>query len=213
MKFKLLFLVLLFNINYTFSQNLIELNMYQMSYFKKDFIIEVGNDNTIKKKKKDIDKYFIDYYISVQSIEDINNNDRVSLLVKHYKYDKFIEYLENIKSKYVEWKNIAIVNNIENINKIIDVKAPIIDAVFYYSDWHIDKLVHLETKFTKFDDKFSILINSDELTSWSNEFIKNKGFALIFSSEEEIEDFINKLNNEKAIELIKSKEAKEDLFK
>ncbi|MFV0147661.1 hypothetical protein OBK20_04865 [Empedobacter falsenii] len=213
MKFKLLLLVLFFNINYTFSQNLIELNMYQMSYFKKDFIIEVGNDNTIKKKKKDIDKYFIDYYISVQSIEDINNNDRVSLLVKHYKYDKFIEYLENIKSKYVEWKNIAIVNNIENINKIIDVKAPIIDAVFYYSDWHIDKLVHLETKFTKFDDKFSILINSDELTSWSNEFIKNKGFALVFSSEEEIEDFINKLNNEKAIELIKSKEAKEDLFK
>jgi len=77
----------------------------------------------------------------------------------------------------------------------------------------MDGLVHLETKFTKFDDNFSILINSDELTSWSNEFIKNKGFLMIFRSEEEIEDFINKLNNEKAIELIKSKEAKEDLFK
>lgn len=213
MKFKLLFLALFFNINYIFSQSLIELDKYEMSYLKKDFIIEVKNDNTIKKKKKDINKYLIDYYISVQSKEDINNNDRISLLIKHYKYDKFIEYLENIKSKYVEWKNIAIANNIEEINKTIEIKAPIIDAVFHYSDWHMDGLVHLETKFTKFDDNFSILINSDELTSWSNEFIKNKGFLMIFRSEEEIEDFINKLNNEKAIELIKSKEAKEDLFK
>lgn len=213
MKFKLLLLVLFLNINYTFSQNLVELDTYESAFFEKEYKISIYNDISLK-KKKDINKYFIEYYIRTQPLSSYDS-DLTTLIITYNKLEPFINYLNEIRVKYKEWKKTAIENNVKEIEKDFMIKSPYLQAGFTYSEWYYDLSVTLSSRFKYLDkiDNYAIIINSGELKSNSNSFIDSKGFALVFSSEEEIEDFINKLNNEKAIELIKSKEAKEDLFK
>ena len=59
---------------------------------------------------------------------------------------------------------------------------------------------------------YLIIQNKNELVSSSNQFMDTKGFLLVFSSVDEIDEFVKALDKQKVIEHFKVQENTEELF-
>lgn len=194
------YLILIFSflsINSSIGQE--KIDVYNMSYFgEKDFEIQAT------KPKKDNFQYFIDAF----GIE--GDKDQVTLLLNSKDVEDFKKNILQARAKYVEWKEIAIKNGVEQLDKDIETGKIKTSAAFVYGrEWEFDFSAILTCRYKISDGKHLLIINSNELTSSSNEFIKYDGLYFVFQNLDELDFFLSKLDNNKVLKHFK----KDDLFK
>lgn len=185
-----------------FSQ--MDYSSYEMDYFKK-----FGKEYKIvfSEKKGNVDRIFIDG----QSIDQTYSNAFIAIDVKQM--NKFLEYINFLKSKYVEWSKTATDNNVLNLDKPID--AVLKDRYIFgfgYSDWNFDHSVNLKANFKIVDGDCFLVINSGELHSSKNSYISCDGMVIVFSNVEEIDNFVSILNIDNMTSFLDEKSEKSHLF-
>ncbi len=170
-------------------------NEYSMSYFDgKNYNIgatEVKNGE-------------FSYYIDCASWED--DTDIVGINFKSTKIQEFQNKMNEIKDKYVEWTNTAKQNGVTNFDKNFDIKLPSVNCFFMYGDYHFDfyRTPNAYFKVTT-DGECYAIISIRDLQASDNQYIKHDGLFMIFSSDEEIDDFINAIDMKHVIEKAEKK--------
>ena len=178
-------------------------NEYFMSYFDgKNYNIEVSDVNGEEFR----------YYIDCASWED--DTDVVGISFKSTKIQEFQDRMNEIKNKYVEWSNTAKQNGVTNFDKNFDIKLPRVDCFFRYGDYHFsfNRVPNAYFKVTT-DGECYAIISIKNLQASDNQYIKHDGLFMIFSSDEEIDDFINAIDKKHVIEKAEKKTNTDDLFK
>ena len=150
------------------------------------------------------------YYIQVQGEYKYN---KVYMVLKSKDADSFKESLNNIKSKYIEWCNVAKSNNITKLTKEFPFKLKLSYA-WLGSKWWFSNTYVLTPKFQ--------ILNSDagpqmyvsickEAKAYDNEYIDQKTY-LFLNSAEEIDTLISALDPKKVLDHYSSQKNKESLF-
>lgn len=181
-----------------FSQE--KYTIYNNIYSNSNYEIQISS--------KDSTQYTL--YIDMLSLDELSNSG--GILINNSTYDKFISVLSEAQIKYNEWVKTAIENNVTELDKLMPITSKATCFFSYGSEWNFHFLIELHYSFKIIDNKKLLIIRTGGLTSYSNKFIKHKGFVLVFSSTSEITDFLKVLSKDKIIEYI-SKPKKEDLFK
>lgn len=179
------------------------LESYSSKYFQKSF------ESWFTKKGGDDFMLFVTAY-SLDPLYKMSG-----LILRSGKYDMFIDALNHAADKYLEWSKVAKENNIQEAKKEVKVNS-LVEAFFGNNDYHFDQYVELEFEFKILpnEDKqpdVLLIIRSGDLVSVTNEYIDSKGFAIVFSSYEEISSFLKSISKE-SIQNYKPKH-KNDLFK
>lgn len=120
--------------------------------------------------------------------------------------------LKAIKSKYVEYKNIAIENNITSIDKdMITFPYGAISCIAWIgSNTYIDLNPSLKGRFKVLDGKYLYII-SGKAVSEDNEYIDNK-YYFVISSEKEFDALISILDESNINTYLDSLKKTEELF-
>lgn len=130
----------------------------------------------------------------------------------------FINNLDSALIKYESWTEIAKTNNVNSLNKEIDIesKATLFGYFLLSNEWNYDYVVKpvFEYKILTKNDSliYSLIVRSGKLVSSKNEYINCDGVLLVFCSGNEIKSFINSISPDK-IDEFKSNSNKQDLFK
>lgn len=174
---------------------------YLSSYFKnKEFDIKLAIENELK--------YTL--YIDMQSKEGINNG---GMILTHDSHQEFIDSLTKAKNKFVEWTNVAKTNKVTEVTKQIELDFSPPACYFRIGD---NKYTHRNSNFVFIfnieDSNPSLSIWTQNLKATENRYITHEGFLLIFRTEKEITDFLNKISVQKVKDFIK-KPKTSDLFK
>lgn len=177
-------------------------NEYSMSYFGKAY--EVG--------ATEVKNGEFSYYIDCASWED--DTDVVGINFKSTKIQEFQNKMNEIKNKYVEWTNTAKQNGVTNFDKNFDIKLPNVNCFFMYGDYHFsfNRTPNAYFKVTT-DGECYAIISIRDLQASDNRYIEHDGLFMIFSSDEEIDDFINAIDSKHVIEKAEKKANTDDLFK
>lgn len=174
---------------------------YFSSYFKnKEFDIKLTFESELK--------YTL--YIDMQSKEGINNG---GMILTHYSHQEFIDSLTKAKNKFVEWANVAKTNKVIEVTKQIELDFSPPACYFRIAN---NNYTHRNSNFVFIfnveDRNPSLSIWTQNLKSTENRYVTHEGFLLIFKSEKEITDFLNKISVQKVKDFIK-KPKTSDLFK
>lgn len=176
---------------------------YSLSYWtdKTTYNIEVSNNGNELEK----------IYIDVHTLDTLQKEGSINISKK--RLPDFITFLNECKSKYVEWSKTAKANNVTDLNKAIETEKKFTsDVAFRYGKWQFTS-ARISPKFILDKKGIFLALTTGELQSSSNQFMKMDGLALVFSSEDEISDFIGKLNLVEIENFIKDNSDKKDLFK
>ena len=183
----------------SFSQE--KFSNYESKLLNKKFDVLVSKDDASK----------IKFYVSAYSLDGANKESM--LIVDEENLKDFINYLDFLKSKFTEWKKTAIENKVDELDKEITKLDKNYSSAFSYGKWQFDFSTELSSNFKIIKGVHSIRINTGELVSNSNQYIKSNGFVFIFGSEEEFDNLKNVLNLDSAKDFFVKKESKQDLFK
>ncbi len=176
-------------------------------------------DNTYVEKSYDIqisakEKEKFTLYIDAMSFDKMHEKGGISIDQKQHQ--EFLNALSEAKLKYEEWVKTAKDNNVKELSKSMTIKSKAGGYFLYGSKWNFQFLVNLKFDFrileSKGETKYLLLVKTGELQSSSNQFMKVDGFALVFSSSTEIDDFVKAISTEKITEFT-NKPKKDDLFK
>lgn len=173
---------------------------YKSSYFSKEYKVEVG-----KLDKKGA----FTFYIEVPPQDDTKT---IAMMLESGDQPKFIISLNEAKTVYEKWVSTAKSNSVTNLAKDISVKFSHVAAAFTYGEWKFDYYVTIRPRFKIVEDKYLLIIGSDELVASSNQFMKSEGFFMVFESVAEVDDFIKAIDLGMAQEFLKKKSSKEELF-
>jgi hypothetical protein len=184
----------------SFSQE--KLAKYSSLYLSKNFDISAS--------KPDVKGEF-SYYIDCSSKD--SSSKQASLILKNKDVPEFIEFLNSVKETYNKWTLTAKENKVSELDKNIEYKKLNYSGAFTYGKWNFDFSVNLTTRFKVINDKYLLIIDSDELQSSSNQYIKSDGFRIVFSSAQEIDELISGLNLNLVTDFYNKKNSQEDLFK
>lgn len=177
---------------------------FTMSYFSEN----TEYDIMISEKNKALDKIYIDAY----SID--TSSKKGTFIIEAKKLDNFKKFLLEAKAKYNEWTVTAKENNVTDFDKDIPYGGQNLYAAgFVYGEWHFDFSVTPKARFRIVDGKYLLIIDSQKLQASDNRYIDSKGILLVFNSDKEIQDLINKLDVENMNTLINKESSKESLFK
>ncbi|AZA76618.1 hypothetical protein EG347_03335 [Chryseobacterium sp. G0186] len=182
----------------------VKYDTYSLDYWtkQKDFKIEVSGANHMLEK----------VWIESSSLDSTSKEGYI--IVDGKKVEDFISFMNFAKSKYDEWSKTAKDNKVEELSKSIEPENKITTSTaFSYGKWQFAYGVRLNPKFILDKKGANLVISTGQLQSSSNKFIKNDGLVLVFSSSKEIQDFIDKFNIQKMIDVLNKKDQKEDLFK
>lgn len=153
-------------------------------------------------------------YIYALSLDAIHETG--GFLVSDKNYLGFINALTAAKSKYVEWIQTAKANNVTELDKLIPASCRLAGYFMYGNDWQFQFLVNPTFNFKIIERNGSIeyllLVRTGELESSSNQFMDVDGFVLAFTSEKEIQTFLDSISMDKIKEFM-NKPKVEDLFK
>lgn len=183
-----------------FSQE--KIGNYNSLFFSKNFDITAS--------KPDAKEEF-SYYIDCSSKD--TSSKQASLILKNKDVPEFINFLNSIKETYSKWSLTAKENKVTELDKNIEYKKLTYSAAFTYGKWNFDYSVNLTTRFKIINGKYLLIIDSDELQSSSNQYIKSDGFRFVFSSAQEIEELVTGLNINLVTDFYNEKNSKDDLFK
>lgn len=131
--------------------------------------------------------------------------------------EEFINSLNEAKSKYIEWVKVAKDNGVNEMQKSTSVVCWAGGYFLYGSQWcfQFDVKLDFQVKINQVNNKtnYLLLVNTGEMISSSNRYMKADGFSIIFTNEKEIDDFISKLNRDNIESILQKLKSKEDLFK
>lgn len=176
--------------------------IYNSAFLGKDFEIQASKPNA---------KGEFDYYIDCLSAD--KTSSKAVLMLKNKEVTEFIDFLTSIKETFAKWKQTAIDNKVTTLDKQIEYRKLNYRAAFLYGKWNFDYSVNISARFRIVNDKYLLIIDSDELQSGTNQFIKSDGFRFVFTTTQEVDELINGLNLEKVYTFYADKNNKEDLFK
>jgi hypothetical protein len=169
-------------------------------------------DIRISQSKKESDKRDFTIWIDCESKE--KYKPEVCLVLNGTQLPDFKEFLLNIKNTYKRWDSTAKANNVKELAKDFDIKKFKAESYFKGSETFFDFNTPIYAYAVIFEEKMrAVISNAKELKSSSNEYITHKGFRIIFSSVEEIEEFVSKLDEEKINKEFESKKDTDSLFK
>lgn len=199
--------------NFKITITLIMCSLVSVSIFSQEKYTTYNNiysnsNYEIQISSKDSTQYTL--YIDMLSLDELSKSG--GILINHSTYDKFISALSEAQIKYNEWNKTASENNVTELDKLMPIVSKATGFFSYGSEWNFHFLIELHYSFKIIDNKKLLIIRTGGLTSYSNKFIKHKGFVLVFSNTSEITDFLKALSKDKIIEYV-SKPKKEDLFK
>lgn len=129
--------------------------------------------------------------------------------------ERFYKALTDAKKKYAEWIAVAKENNVTQVSKDMDTECTVA-GYFYYGDkwrfqWRLD--IDFRFKITEGAKEYLLIINTGKITSSENEYIDHKGFALVFTSPEEVDEFLAKISPEKMSQSVEKFKDKKSVFK
>lgn len=199
MKKIVLLLLFVFSCVFSFSQE--KYSSYDSKLLNKKFDVLVSKDDNSK----------IKFWVSSYSLDGANKESM--LIIEEENLNDFINYLDFLKSKFTEWKKTAIENKVDDLDKDISKLDKNYSSAFSYGKWQFDFSTELSSNFKIIKGVPSIRINSGELVSNSNQYIKSVGFVFIFGSEEEFDALKKVLDLQSAKDFFVKKESKQDLFK
>jgi hypothetical protein len=178
-----------------------KLSSYNSSYFAKDYNVSVAEEK---------DKSLA-YYVECATMDDMSK--QATLILKESELEEFKTFIKSIKETYIKWTATAKENKVTELMKDIEYEKLKYSSAFSYGEWNFDFSTYLRAYYKIIDGKYLMIVRSDELQSSSNQFIKSKGFSIVFNSDKEFDEFLKAFDNEKAHKLFDEKRAKEDLFK
>jgi uncharacterized protein (DUF1330 family) len=177
---------------------------YDNAYAKKTYDIQIS--------LKDNDKFT--FYIDAMSLD--NLHEKGGFMVDDKKYQGFIDALTEAKSKYQEWEQTAKSNNVKELDKEMPIKSKVAGYFLYGSDWHFQYIVNLTFDFKILESegeiKYLLIVRSGKMQSSSNQFMDVDGVVLVFTSANEIQEFVDSISLNKINEF-RNKPKSEDLFK
>lgn len=171
---------------------------YDQTYGSENFEIAISGDSTNFK-----------IYVNAYSLDRSIKNGGVILDTKTL--EGFTQMLKNAKGKYIEWVDIAKQNKITEMSKPMEYKTKC-KGFFSYGTWQFDYSVTLTSRFKILETKNLLLLDTQEMVSETNQFMKCDGFAFIFSDVKEIDNLLLLLSKEELKKFFE-KPKKEDLFK
>jgi hypothetical protein len=183
-----------------FSQE--KIDSYHNSAANKEYNISITQPN-----KKGV----FTYWIECKSID--SRSTQAVLFIDSDKIQDFITYINYLKEIHSKWSDTAKANRVNEISKAIDYKSKNYNGAFSYGEWNFDNSIYLNATFKILIGEYYTIINSGELKSISNQFIKSDGFMFSFNKDSDFEDLIKKLNNEESIKILEIAKSKDDLFK
>ena len=160
---------------------------YYSEYFKKDFKIDISKNN--------YDDIF--FWINAMSLD--AQTKKISIKASDRELKEFKEFLLSSKSTFAEWRKFALENNVGKIYKeIVNKRLTLTVGFINKSEWEFSYNAIIVSYFVILEGKPPILMirNNIDLKSISNE--STEGFAIVFSSVDEIDEFVNKLDFIKA---------------
>lgn len=177
---------------------------YNNTYIQKSYDIEISLEEN--------DEFFL--YIYALSLDDICDNG--GFLIKDVKHEEFINALIEAKLKYQEWTEVAKTNNIKDFDKDMKINSEVSGYFSYFDEWHIQLHVFLTFNYriyeTNGNTKYILIIRTEKMQSSKNQYIDVDGFALVFTSADEIQEFVELISMDKINEF-KNKPKADDLFK
>ena len=197
---KLFLSTLLLSALICFSQE--KIGNYNSLFFSKNFDITASKPDAIGE---------FSYYIDCSSKD--TSSKQASLILKNKDVPEFINFLNSIKETYSKWSLTAKENKVSELDKNIEYKKLTYSAAFVYGKWNFDFSVNLTTRFKIINGKYLLIIDSDELQSSSNQYIKSDGFRFVFSSAQEIDELVTGLNINLVTDFYNKKNSQDDLFK
>jgi hypothetical protein len=200
--FKVLCLVLGVLIGFS-SQAQDKFTSYENTYFRKTYPIQIDS----KEKGK------FTLWIDAWSYDMVY--DKGGIMINHRSYQNFVDALIQARFKYEEWVKTAKENNIKEVSKPMNIKSRA-DAYFLYgSKWNfqydISTSFNFEVRENKGKLEYLLFVKTGGLQSSSNQYMKVSGFALVFTSSNEINNFLDLISEDKIVDFI-SKPKKEALF-
>lgn len=183
-----------------------KISSYNMSY------INETKDILLSKSKNG--KYTI--YLEGFSMDGVSKKGGVFFDKKEHQ--DLILKLTQAKQKYIEWVEVAKKNDVKDMVKDMDFKSYCNGGYFYYGNsLNLELNFNALYKFKVRQDSngnvnYLLMINSGELQSSDNRFIKSDGVSIIFSSVEEIDYLLNEISIDKISKLVNEPD-KGDLFK
>lgn len=138
-------------------------------YNKNDFI-------TIKIGMQSLDQYPIELMIGTQK-----------------EYNSFINRLNYLKVKMIEWDSTCAENNIGKIDKLIEFKVKKKEEPSVWFGKYYNSTLLLNA-YARDNGKSKIIMHTGKVASLMNEYITCKGGVIIFNSPQEIDEMIKAFN-------------------
>jgi nitrate reductase NapE component len=192
-----IFFCLFCMVNVAFAEKII--GTYSLSYFNTQYDIEASE---IKGEKFTV-------YIQVSAE---NTHTRAMISVQSADIEKFVQFLLQMKEKYVEWSDVAKANNVTDMPKYMDFKSPSTTICWKGSEWFFSFGHKLQPRFLILENGKMVASIYKQVTSSSNQYIDEKIYW-VFSDEKEIDNLVAQLSVEKIITKLKEKQNANDLFK
>ncbi|MGX5820663.1 hypothetical protein ACWKWU_20885 [Chitinophaga lutea] len=177
---------------------------YDNTYINKEYDIQISVD------KKD------NYSLYIDAMSFDRMHEKGGIILKQNRHQDFLNAIKEAKTKYEEWVKTAKENNVKDFSKKMAIKSKAAGYFLYGNKWNFQFLVDLQFDFRILENKgeivYLLLINTGELQSSSNQFMKVEGFALVFTSAKEIDDFTASISTDKITEFM-NKPKVDDMFK
>lgn len=167
-----------------------------------------GSKYDVQISSKDSTSYKL--YVDMMSLDKLSKSGGVML--DENAHEKFISTLLEAQIKYEEWIKTANDNNVTELDKTMTLRTKVSGYFLYGSKWNFQFVVNLTFDFKIIDGKSLLIVRTGKMTSSSNQFMTNDGFVFVFSSTEEITEFLDVLSKDKITEFITKPKAV-DLFK
>jgi len=170
--------------------------------------VYIGSKYDVQISSKDSTKYTL--YVDMMSLDKLSKSGGV--MIDEKAHEKFTTTLLEAQVKYEEWIKTANENNVTELDKTMTLKTKVSGYFLYGSKWNFQFVVNLTFDFKIIDGKNLLIVRTGKMTSSSNQFMTHDGFVFVFSSTEEITEFLDVLYKDKITEFITKPKAV-DLFK
>ncbi len=145
------------------------------------------------------------------------DNRSLEFFIEEEDLSKFKSFLTDVGDKLVEWESVAKANDVKELDKYSkklsfkETNAVWVVRKDYLFDFHVTLKPRFAVRTDEEGTTYSMVVESDELTSRDNQFMKDDGGMFVFENIVEIQNLISKLDAEKARSILNAPKA-EDLF-
>lgn len=176
------------------------------------FVLIVGSFNMVQAQEK-IDTYSMsalrdkeqhnfdiglsdDNTLWIDVFSTYNPGARCGFKLDENHRSNFISTVMEARNLYSVWKQMAIENNFQDIKKKMHFIYYTDGYFTYFNSIKQDENVQVIFAFTHYKGDYVLIMSLDNMTDKDNEHISFKGGSIIFNSEIEIDNFLDKISPE-----------------